>query len=157
MQSTETRWEASQERRRDVTMATSSTSVFSSSSSSSFTSYNTHHQSSSSAFQCSTATSSTSSKTLASEDHMVVLSVPPALPAKRRQRANRLPSQYDNVDQADCATSSCSSLAGFMAVKQEETYATICSIIFSSITILIHSIILFVFTGKPFGLVRKNA
>jgi hypothetical protein len=51
---------------------------------------------------------------------MNVLAVPPALPAKRRQRANRLPSQYDNVDQADCGISPCSSLAGFMAVKQEE-------------------------------------
>ncbi|KAK4018436.1 hypothetical protein OUZ56_000490 [Daphnia magna] len=123
-QSSESRWEASQERRRDVTMATSSTSVFSSSSTSSFASYNTHHQSSSSGFQCSaTNATSLSSKMSASEDHMVSLAVPPALPAKRRQRANRLPSQYDNVDQTDCGISPCSSLAGFMAVKQEEIEA----------------------------------
>lgn len=51
---------------------------------------------------------------------MVVLCVPPALPAKRRQRANRLPSQYDNVDQIDSGILSGSSLAGFTAVKQEE-------------------------------------
>ncbi|XP_046635502.1 rap guanine nucleotide exchange factor 1-like isoform X2 [Daphnia pulicaria] len=123
---TQSGWDSSQERRRDVTMAASSTSVFSSSSTSSYASYNTsHHQSSSSAFQCSTSTATTlaSTKMSSSEDNVNVLAVPPALPVKRRQRANRLPSQYDNVDQADCGTSPCSSLAGFMAVKQEEIEA----------------------------------
>ena len=103
-------------------MATSSTSVFSSSSTSSFASYNTsHHHSSSSAFQCSAATATTlsSSKMSSSEDHVNALDVPPALPAKRRQRANRLPSQYDNVDLADCGISPSLSLPGFMAFKQE--------------------------------------
>jgi hypothetical protein len=55
-----------------------------------------------------------------SEDHVNALDVPPALPAKRRQRANRLPSQYDNVHQADCGISPSLSLPGFMAFKQEE-------------------------------------
>ena len=67
---------------------------------------------------------------------MVVLSVPPALPAKRRQRANRLPSQYDNVDQADCGVSPCSSLAGFMAVKQEEMWVLKSQSFFSNRIIL---------------------
>jgi len=52
---------------------------------------------------------------------MTGLSVPPALPVKRRQRAtNRLPSQYDNLEQLDCCSSPGSSLADFVAIKQEE-------------------------------------
>ena len=47
--------------------------------------------------------------------------MPPALPAKRRQKArNRLPSQYDNiVDQPD-SNEPCL-LADFVALRQEET------------------------------------
>ncbi len=118
-------------------MATSATSVFSSSSSSSsFTSYNLQSSSTSaSAFSKSTKSAVTTTTTTAAaaasavEDHVVVLAVPPQLPAKRRQRAHRLPSQYDNIDHvvdagvdlADCSPSPACTLADFVALKQEET------------------------------------
>lgn len=49
--------------------------------------------------------------------------LPPALPVKRRPRpGNRLPSQYDNLDQLDsCSSPGGSTLADFVAVRHEES------------------------------------
>ena len=96
---------------------TSTSSVFSSASSSSFASFNVQ----SSSFQRTTTSCSSS---MATKD-LSLQSMPPALPAKRRQKTrNRLPSQYDNIiDQPDC-NEPCL-LADFVALRQEETwYAT---------------------------------
>lgn len=76
--------------------------------------------------QCSASfqqTTSSFSQTSSSDDHLVTVGqLPPALPVKRRQKAmNRLPSQYDNLEQFDSASSPCASLADFVAIKQEET------------------------------------
>jgi hypothetical protein len=81
-----------------------------------------HHQQQKTSASFQQTTSSSFSQTSSSEDHLVVVGLPPALPVKRRQRAvNRLPSQYDNLEQFDGASSPCASLADFVAVKQEET------------------------------------